>query len=486
MNLYSFYLNNYEIIYFVYGLFFFLMGFAITMQIWNFHSISSLKLAKSLWLLAAFGLSHGLAEWSFVFLPLQTKNFGEAFWVFEFFQYFTIALSFLFLFYFGVKLLIDLRRVNHLFIYLPAVLFLVWFFSFITFRFISPQEDLRWWMLISETWIRYLLAFPGSLACSWAFYLEYLKFKKFSQPSLTNNFKYTSLTFILYAIVAGLVVPDTGFFPAFFINTANFIKIFSIPVQLIRALCGMLMAYYVIRGLAIFEYENRKRLELIQGNNMLLEERNRISRDLHDGIIQSIYAVGLTMDNAIYLNRHGPTKVQRLLERSIEQLDDVVVGIRQYIMNLRPNNFEETDLITGFSRFIENFRVNSLIYAEFHHLEQASIIVNEELASHLYNILSESLTNIAKHSQATEVQVSLVRTPMGLEIDINDNGIGFDSAIQGLNRGEGGTRQGLANILERIQLLRGQVTIDSALGKGTKIKIKIPCGGGLNDENPAS
>ncbi|MDI6880743.1 MAG: histidine kinase [Desulfitobacteriaceae bacterium] len=469
--IYSFFETNYTLLQFLYGLFFFLMGFAITLHIRIFRNSSNLPLASSLWLLAAFGIIHGLAEWAEVFIPIQSQYISKhTVRVFYIAEDMVVAVSFLFLFYFGVILSVNTLNKYQWLRFLPAGVFVFWLINFIAFpTWISPNMD--WWMTASETWTRYLLAFPGAVLSSYALWLQYDSLKSSSNSLVAKNFLYAAMFFGLDALVAGLLVPKADFFPASVINVEFFFNTFQIPVHVFRTLCGIAIAVFMIRALEVFELEHRKNVDEARRLNLLCQERNRISRDLHDGIIQNIYAVGLHLENAGYLVKENAEEAQGQINIALKGLKDVVKNIRNYILDLQPTNFQEADLEKGLTHLIEKFRANSMVHVDFQVRGEATE-VPLEICKHLYHITAEALNNIVKHSGANMIETALVFFPEKVELVISDNGQGFDTRIL-TQTDNSSTHRGLKNMADRSKLAKGTLEIQSERGKGTRIRVTV-------------
>lgn len=100
----------------------------------------------------------------------------------------------------------------------------------------------------------------------------------------------------------------------------------------------------------------------IQGRRLaVLEERERIGMDLHDGVIQSIYAVGLTLEHARLLLEEEPAQVRTRIDQSIEDLNSTIRDLRAFIMDMRPRQLYEENLMDGLRRLVKEFQVNSLV-----------------------------------------------------------------------------------------------------------------------------
>ena len=217
-------------------------------------------------------------------------------------------------------------------------------------------------------------------------------------------------------------------------------------------------------GIAI---ENARLSEQIE-RLAIVDERERISRDLHDGIIQSIYAVGLSLEDVPDLVREDPDEVERRVERAIESLHLTIRDIRNFIFGLQPELLSGTTLLDGLGAVIEEFRHNSLIDVE---LEAGAIEPEPDavVTAHLLAIVNEALSNVARHSGSTRASVWIRTDPEGgLRLMIQDNGHGFDPSTS-TSLGH----QGLVNIRSRIGTIGA--TIDIASDRyGTTIEIRRP------------
>jgi two-component system, NarL family, sensor histidine kinase DevS len=201
----------------------------------------------------------------------------------------------------------------------------------------------------------------------------------------------------------------------------------------------------------------------------IVDERERISRDLHDGIIQNIYAVGLSLEDVPELVRDDPDEVERRVERAIDSLHLAIRDIRNFIFGLRPELLTGTTLAAGLMAIVEEFRHNSMIDVE---LDTADLAEepDPEATAHLLAIANEALSNVARHSGATRASV---RATSGdgdrlVTLVVADNGRGFDpSDASALGH------QGLANIRSRAAMIDATMDIASDTA-GTSVIVRCP------------
>ena len=218
-------------------------------------------------------------------------------------------------------------------------------------------------------------------------------------------------------------------------------------------------------GIAI---ENARLHEQVQ-RLAIVEERERIGRDLHDGIIQSIYAVGLSLEDVPDLMADEPEVAKARVERAIDSLDQSIRDIRNFIFGLRPELLEQAGLVGGLAALADEFRVNSMVDVD---LDTASVDesnLSSEVVAQLLSIAREALSNIARHSKATQGRVHIEARGDIVELTIADNGVGFD---QSKPRSLG--HQGLVNMSARAASIGGHLEVRSESGVGTRIIVSAP------------
>lgn len=200
----------------------------------------------------------------------------------------------------------------------------------------------------------------------------------------------------------------------------------------------------------------------------ILEERDRIGMDLHDGIIQSIYAVGLTMDCARMMVDEEPSQASERLLEAIDGLNAVIADIRTFILDLQPSRMQVSDIRKGLQLLIREFKANSPIDAKLLVEDDAILIVDSETATSLYLIAQEALSNVAKHAHASRVWISLRKLDEHISLQIIDNGTGFNIKSEPNRLGHG-----MNNMAERARQIRGELEVLSSLGEGTTITVLV-------------
>ena len=201
----------------------------------------------------------------------------------------------------------------------------------------------------------------------------------------------------------------------------------------------------------------------------VLEERERIGMDLHDGIIQSIYAVGLALDYARSTVDEEPAAARVKIDQAIESLDITIRDIRSYILDLRPRQFLGEDLMQGLEQLVEEFNVNSRSQAILLGPRNGMDGLPTANATTLFHICQAALANSAKHAKAGLVDVRLLTSEERVILEVTDDGLGFDLRKMSVTLGHG-----LSNMQFRAQKVGGDVEINSEPGSGTTVLAWVP------------
>ena len=201
----------------------------------------------------------------------------------------------------------------------------------------------------------------------------------------------------------------------------------------------------------------------------ILEERERIGMDLHDGIIQSIYGVGLSLESAMLSMNEDPSDAKRRVQHAINDLNQTIRDLRSYILDLKPRQLGNDGLMSGIKRLAAEYRANT--FADVQVTESESSLENlaQGQVLTLFHICQEALANSAKHSKAKKVQIAVWATDERVLMEISDDGKGFEMESMNANIGHG-----LANMRTRARAIGGDADISSAPNEGTTILAWVP------------
>jgi signal transduction histidine kinase len=210
---------------------------------------------------------------------------------------------------------------------------------------------------------------------------------------------------------------------------------------------------------------------------VIIEERERIAKDLHDGIIQSIYAVGLSLEDLPELMDEDAAEARARIDRAIDALHVTIRDIRNFIMGLRPELLDQRDLVGSLQALAEEVRLNSMVEVEIAIDPAAAAALPDHARAPIFHITREALSNVARHSHATRASVVLRGERGSVQLEINDNGVGFEPGQE-----RAASHQGLANMAARAARHGGHLSIDTAAGAGTRIIVKLDGANGPSDQ----
>lgn len=205
------------------------------------------------------------------------------------------------------------------------------------------------------------------------------------------------------------------------------------------------------------------------GRLAIVEERSRIGMDLHDGVIQAIYAVGLTLESArLLLPDDDHNEAVKLIDSAIDNLNDAIRDIRNFILDLRPRQFD-SDLSQGLARLTREFQANTMVPVTLDVPPEAVRGLPSPIARALFFTVQEALANVARHARASQVTISARRNAETVSICVVDDGRGFDVDVRAQTTGHG-----LANMRARAEEQGGEFAVESEPGEGTRICLQLP------------
>lgn len=211
---------------------------------------------------------------------------------------------------------------------------------------------------------------------------------------------------------------------------------------------------------ALRQYEQRLR--------QTITERERLGRDLHDNIIQSIYAVGLGLEDTRHRLRDDPAAAEKQLANAVHGLNQVIRDVRSFIAGLQPTPPKPLDLAEAFKTLLWTIGYDPRCRFEFKVESHAAEQLEEAQLSSLLQIAREAMSNSLRHARARTVQVALQPNHDALHFEVRDDGVGFDAAAVGASG------FGLRNISARAQELGARLEVHSRPGQGTRIVLKLP------------
>jgi signal transduction histidine kinase len=222
----------------------------------------------------------------------------------------------------------------------------------------------------------------------------------------------------------------------------------------------------LLAGHAAIAIENARLFEASRELAMS-EERARLARELHDAMSQSLFSLSLSAQAAASLVRRDPERAVEEINRVKELARATMAELRSVVAGLRPADLESDGLVPA-------LRSQLALLERAHGLDIVVRVDGEpdlepEEEHHVFRVVQEAVTNALRHASASKVEVSIGATPGGLIVEVRDDGIGFDPGGSGI----GSRRLGLTSMRERAERLGGTLSIDSARGKGTQVRLEV-------------
>ncbi len=476
------------LIFFFYGLAFFSMGLIVFVERGRG---TDPRLRHALRPLIAFGLIHGGHEWLEIFeilhiLPLQDK--APLMW--SSVRIALLAFSFFSLTAFGASLLSPNEKIRRLSMLAPLGQATIWGFGLLTMAGRYDVSGELW--EVADVWTRYVVAVPGALvACLGLIYQQRI-FRLDGLEQFSRDTLWAAVAFAWYGLIGQLFTKATPLPPSTVLNQELFLEVFGFPVQLLRAAAAIAVAIFVSRFLRSFEVETQRQIDELQTARLLEaerrealrgeflrrvvaaqeSERQRIARELHDETGQALTALGLGLRGVSSTIRQDEEKaasnLRQLEGMAVQSLDE----LRRLISDLRPSHLDDLGLAATIRWYIGELQLRSDIEVDLDIPADEDCNLPSTISTSLFRIVQEALTNIVKHSQASHAWIRLWRADGIVNLEIEDNGVGFDPQRQ---FSQGGSAWGLLGMEERTTLLGGDFRLRSVPGDGANISVRVPC-----------
>ncbi|MEM8721180.1 MAG: sensor histidine kinase [Cyanobacteria bacterium P01_G01_bin.39] len=245
----------------------------------------------------------------------------------------------------------------------------------------------------------------------------------------------------------------------------NSALLFAFVLIFVLLLVGAVIAEHHSKAKLTQAHRRLQQYALKIENQATLQERNRIAREIHDSVGHYLTAQSIQLENtALFLDR-DLAKAASHLVKARQLGKDALANIRTSVATLRTNPLKEQSLSSLIEQLIADFRFNTNI--KIVNKIELNSNLSDEVSISLFRIIQEILTNITKHSQATEVTLNLKQDKQKILLSIHDNGCGFDPS-------NNTTGFGLQGIQERTAALQGKIKITSKSHQGCQINLAIP------------
>ena len=473
------------LIYFVYGLTYFVMGLVLLLEYWRLAPEAPQKhLVQPL---AAFGLIHGLHEWLEILL-IAFSAFGETFspnvvWL----RLGLLTISFIALAIYGYRSFrFSQEHHSPLTIFGAVTLPVFAIVAAVDVIGAFTAGSIPVYQMV-ESLVRYLIGVPGAAAATIGLRSGARKAWVEQRRPLDKYLNLTAIGFAIYSLTQ-LFVPAMNTHLARIINIDIFQVWTSIPIPVFRTIAGIIITvglFFITSFLetdrqkivaeaqkarlnALKQEETIQRLLLRQTIAAQEEERTRIARELHDEMAQTLTAFSLDLAT-LQQDLSSRPKYQNILARLQNLGKTMFQGIQRMISDLRPAHLDDLGLVPALKFLTDQVRSQFNLSITFE--TQGHVCRLEPLLeTAIYRIVQESLTNIARHASTDQASVNLSFSPDEIQLQVTDQGSGFDpEELFNAPRG-----WGLAGMKERAEAVNGKFSVKSKPAEGTTIIVVIP------------
>ena len=487
----EFFTRNIIIVYFFYGLSFFVMGLAVLLE---FGHSSKLDFARALRPLIFFGLIHGAHEWFEMFLIIRERISGTLNepWV-MYVRLIALAASFLFLIAFGARLVTGPGK-PRLYFGMLATIAAIWVIGLLGIIFNNSLGDQR--TIAVDVYTSYALAIPGAILAAWGLIKQRRSFIQAGMSSFGQDVLLAALAFAVYGVIGQLFASPSVIFPSEYLNSKVFLEIFGFPVQVLRAATATMAAIFITRSLRAFEVESSRHIEELR-NAQLTEqqrlealraellhrtviaqesERQRIARELHDETGQTLTALGMGlrgMSDTISTNQNRAIEQANQLEKLAT---DGVLELQRMVSGLHPPQLDELGLLAAIRWYANDISSRSgiTIHVSNH---GGKPTLSSDIRAVVFRIAQEAINNVARHAKASKIDIQLDYTEDSIYLRVEDNGQGFNTDVVLKKKSGKPAAWGLLGMVERASLVGGTCNIFSSPGKGTLIEVNVPIKG---------
>lgn len=239
---------------------------------------------------------------------------------------------------------------------------------------------------------------------------------------------------------------------------------FGLVLIFVLLLVGAVLAEYESRQELTLANRRLRQYALLIEDQATLQERNRIAREMHDSVGHSLTAQSIQLENTAVFLEQDLAQARQHLHKAQQLGKEALQNVRHSVATLRNHPLKSKSLANALTELLDEFEGNNGIKIE----PKISIQYNlsKEVATALYRVTQEALTNIAKHSGASLVKIKLIAKLEDISLSIVDNGQGFNPKINT-------TGFGLQSMRERIESVGGKLILHSKTGQGCRIEVKI-------------
>ncbi len=414
-----------------------------------------------------------------MFIPIQATYLSPAsIAALRVIQWGLLVLSFIFLLQFGLLATLApsrRRRVLQLACFLVPSLGLAFFLTSGGMAASSSQGEF-------EEWPRLLLVVPGAVLAGYGTFRQARLVAALGPRQFAAYFRLAALSLIAYGVFAAVPIPSADALA----NGYPAVQLPDILVLMLRSLAGVGMALGIGWGVKLFDAETNQLLQEAEQHRLQEEvraqpfhraiaaqedERRRVARELHDETGQHLTAVIMGLGAAREVLERDPVRAAAILEDTRELAVGALSGVREMILGLRPASLDDLGLLPALRRLGEDMGRRAGFEVEFDG-SRLTKRLPAEVETVLFRIVQEGLNNVSRHASARRVGLRLGLEGDAVYVLLEDDGVGFYPAR--IERARNGGRLGLLGMQERATLAGGEVVVESAPGKGTRLHVRLP------------
>jgi len=458
--------TNLLVVRFAYGLIFFTLGLAIVLQP---RRQSVYFLSTALVWLSAFAWIHAFADWGLVFIPIHAQTGGgpPATHLLTF-RSMAIIISFGLLLQFGLVLLLEHSKHRVWASIIPSAITAM-FIVLLVWSVYGPTTNRSWSSTDVKVFSRYLIGGPAAILSAWGLLRQVQVLRRDRLSKYARYLYGAAACFVIYGGLAGLVVPQRPYFPASVLNDQVFFNYVGLPVEVARGLAIFGLTYFTVRILGIFQLETQRRLQAVEQERALLRERERIARELHDGIMQTLYGTGLGLKQVVSLARDQSEQSRVMLSEINREIARAIVQMRRFVLDLKEVGVSGCELAEEVQSLASQIGQIAGIRIQFRQECPTDVQANIPggVREEVLGVVREGLSNVVRHSEARDAQVVLSVEDDTVLLRIADSGCGFDQESTSVGNG-------LTSLRERVEALGGFMQVLSSVGGGTQVIAHLP------------
>lgn len=453
---------NRLLVQFLYGQAFFIAAMAIALRL---NRRSNFRLARVIWLFAMFAFLHAFSEWGEVFIPLQrTYMPSPLIRGLQILQVCLVGTSFVLLYEFGAALVAQLRPSWGWVRLLTLPLGAAWLTSLLFGSSLISVFANQFLDLATAT-ARVLLLLPATGLTVAALLWESRDAELVAFPRISGWLRWAAVSLLGWALIAETAPSVVG------LLNRNALGAFEAPLITAAIPAGLGLAYCVTRSMEIFGIEQRRQVEAMERRHMVLIERERIAQELHDGVTQILYGIGMQAQAGMLRTEDSPTR--ELLDSMSSLARTGLNEVRSAIDASLPRLQDAQTLESALAALPQEYAPVNGPTLELKRTGGRTRLP-PAIEATLYRIAREAFFNACRHGGASHIVVALDFETDAVTIHIEDNGLGISDEQRTAALERDGSHLGLAGLVQRLAPWHGTLGVRRRPQGGTEVVAAIP------------